>query len=142
MTVIPIVLASLSLLVSVGGLLYRIRTYASSRRPYIGVVDSAFQLVENPPRAIVWKLVLKNVGTIPASVKIEENRATLTTPEGVSPLPSLGAIGDTRTYLMPDQTIDLLGQYTEVGGPIQDAADVGMGSWCSIFMSPCLSYVR
>lgn len=63
--------------------------------------------------------MLKNVGTIPASVTIEENRATLTTPEGVSPLQSLGAIGDTRTYLMPDQTIDLLGQYTEVGGPIQ-----------------------
>ena len=55
----------------------------------------------------------------PSKCQIEENRATLTTPEGVLPLPSLGAIGDTRTYVMPDQTIDLLGQYTEVGGPIQ-----------------------
>lgn len=87
-----------------------------------------------PPHAIVWKLVLKNVGTIPASVKIEENRATLTTPEGVSPLQSLGPIGDTRTYLMPDQTINLFGQYTEVRVLFRYGR-CRKGSWCSIYMS-------
>jgi len=63
-------------------------------------------------------MVLKNVGSVPGFLRIEENSARLTTPAGVSQLGSLGAIGDVGTMVMPGQTTDLIGQYTEVGGPV------------------------
>ena len=115
----PITISTMSLLISIGGFLYTIRTYSVSHRPYIGVVDSTFQLVENPPRAVVWKFVLKNVGSQPAVLSTNENKGTLTTPSGVTTLPSLGDIGETVTYVMPGQTLELLGQYNEVGGPVR-----------------------
>lgn len=115
----PITISTMSLLISIGGFLYTIRTYSVSHRPYVGVVDSTFQLVENPPRAVVWKFILKNVGAQPAVLSISEHKGTLTTPSGVITLPSLGAIGETVSYVMPGQTLELLGQYTEVGGPVR-----------------------
>jgi hypothetical protein len=118
-TITPVIISIVSLLISIGGYLYTVRTYSVSHRPYLGVVDSTFQLVENPPRAIVWKFIVKNVGSQPAVLRIDENKSTLTTPSGVTPLPSLGAIGETVTYIMPGQTVELLGQYTEVGGPVK-----------------------
>jgi len=115
----PVIISALALTISTLGLLYTIRTYSVTQRPFLGVTDSSFQLVENPPRAVVWKFIVKNVGTKPAVLKIEENRATLTTPNGVSSLPSLGAIGETVSYVMPGQTIDLLGQYSEVNQQVR-----------------------
>ncbi len=115
----PIIISATSLIISVGGFLYTIRTYSVSHRPYLGVVDSSFQLIENPPRAIVWKFIVKNTGSQPGVLHIDESKGTLTTPSGVSTLPTLGSIGDTVSYVMPGQTVELLGQYTEVGGPVK-----------------------
>jgi hypothetical protein len=117
-TVVPLVISCCALLVSLIGLLYTARNYAASHRPYIGVVDTPFHLGENPPRAIVWKVVVKNVGTVPGFVVIAENTATLSNHAGSSMLPSLGAFGKTGTLLMPGQIVELLGQYSEVGGPV------------------------
>jgi len=114
----PIIISLLAFLVSLLGLAYTARTYAVSHRPYLGIVDMPFQLVENPPRAIVWKMVVKNVGSLPAFMTVQENSARLATPAGTSTLASLGAIGRAGTMVMPGQTVDLLGQYTEVGGPV------------------------
>lgn len=115
----PILIATTSLLISIGGYLYTMRTYSVSHRPYLGVVDTSFQLVENPPRAVVWKFIVKNVGSQPAALSINENKSTLTTPGGVTTLPSLGAIGETVSYVMPGQTVELFGQYTEEGGVVK-----------------------
>src|SRR6266516_4154652 len=115
----PLLIAATSLVISVGGLIYTIRTFSVSHRPYLGVVESSFQLIENPPRAMTWKLIVKNTGSQPATLHTDENRATLTTPNGVSTLPTLGAIGDTVSYVMPGQTVELLGQYSELGGPVK-----------------------
>ncbi len=59
---LPLLISSLALAVSAGSFIYTIRTYAVSHRPYLGVVDGPFQFVENPPRAMTWKFVVKNVG--------------------------------------------------------------------------------
>ena len=116
---VPVFISAVALVISTFGLIYTIRTYAVSHRPYVGVTDSVLQLVENPPRGIVWKFIVKNVGAQPASLKIEESKATLTAPSGVSTLPSLGNIGQTVIYLMPGQTVELLGQYSEVNNPVK-----------------------
>jgi hypothetical protein len=115
----PVVISAIALIISTGGLVYTIRTFSVSHRPFLGVTDSVFQLIENPPRAIVWKFIVKNAGTKPAVLKTEENRATLTTARGVSTLPFLGAIGETVSYVMPSQTLELLGQYSEVNGSVR-----------------------
>jgi hypothetical protein len=115
----PLLISVTSLVISIGGLIYTVRTYSVSHRPYLGIVESGFQLVENPPRAITWKLIVKNTGSQPATLRIDENKATLTTPSGVSTLPTLGDVGDTVGYLMPGQTIELLGQYSDVGGSVK-----------------------
>jgi hypothetical protein len=81
-------------------------------------VESSFQFIEEPPRAMTWKLIVKNTGSQPATLR-EDNWATLTTSNGVQKLPLLGAIGDTVTYVMPGQTVELLGQYSEVNGPVK-----------------------
>lgn len=108
----PIIISFLAFGVSLVGLIYTARTYAVSHRPYLGIVDMPFQLVENPPRAIIWKMVVKNVGSVPGFMVVQENSARLTTPAGTSTLGSLGAIERTGTLVMPGQTVELLGQYT------------------------------
>ena len=115
--IIPIVFSAFALIISTGGLLYTVRTYSVTHRPYLGIVDGNYQLLENPPRAIIWKFIIKNVGTQPAVLKIEQNKTTITTPSGVMTLPTLGDIGETVSYVMPGQTVHLLGQYSEVNNP-------------------------
>lgn len=115
---LPLVISLLALGLSLVGLLYTARTYAVLHRPYIGIVDMPFQLVENPPRGMIWKVVLKNVGSIPGFLTIEENSASLTTPAGVTGLPALGGLTDAGTMVMPGQTTELPGAYTEVGNQI------------------------
>jgi hypothetical protein len=115
----PILISTLALIISVGGFLYTIRTYSVSHRPYLGIVESNFQLVENPPRAIIWKFIVKNTGSQPTVLHVDESKGTLTTTSGVSTLPTLGDIGNAVSYVMPGQTIELIGQYTEVGGPVK-----------------------
>lgn len=115
--VLPIVISSLALLLSGGSLFYTIRLFTVTQRPYVGVTEVQHQFVENPPRAMLWKAVVKNVGALPGNVRVDENTATITTHAGVTTLSSLGGIGRTMTFLMPGQTIDLIGQYSEVGSP-------------------------
>ena len=51
------------------GLLYTARTHAVSQQQYIGSVTMSFEFVEEPPRAMLWKLVVKNVGSMPEFLK-------------------------------------------------------------------------
>lgn len=115
----PILISTFSLLISLGGFLYTVRSFSVTHRPYLGVVDSQYQLVETPPRAIVWKLILKNTGSKPAILKIDEYKATLSKQNKITILPSLGSLSDTISYVMPGESIVLLGQYTEVGGVVK-----------------------
>lgn len=118
--IVPVIISALALVISTGGLLYTIRTYTVSNRPYLGVTDSNFQLVEDPPRAIVWKFTVKNVGSQPAVLKIEEHKTTLTAPSGDQlPLPLVGSTGETVSYVMPNQAVELTGFYSEVNSPVR-----------------------
>jgi len=58
-TLAPMIIALGALAVSVIGLMFTARTYGVTHRPYVGIIDTPFQLIESPPRAITWKLVLK-----------------------------------------------------------------------------------
>lgn len=127
LTFLPIVISLLALVVSVVSLAYTARNYAVTQRPHIGITEMPFQLVESPPRAIVWKLVVKNVGVLPGFLTVRENAARLTTPSTTSTLGSLGGIGEAGTMVMPGQTVDLLGQYSEIGGAVP-MADILSGN--------------
>jgi hypothetical protein len=113
----PLGLSICALLVSAIGLVYTARTYAVSHRPYIGIVEIPFQLVEGPPRGITWHVVIKNVGNLPGFLTVDEYSVTLTSSAGFSSLPVHG-VGRVRTLLMPGATTHLLGQYMEGGGPV------------------------
>src|SRR5438105_15446781 len=80
----PTVVASASLAVSLLSLFYTARTFALNHRPYVGVIEQAFQLVGEPPTAMVWRVVLKNVGTLPTWVTVTENRTVITPADGTS----------------------------------------------------------
>lgn len=138
LTLLPIMISLLALVVSVVGLAYTARNYAVTQRPHIGITDMPFQLVESPPRAVIWKLVVKNVGALPGFLTVRENVARLTTPSTTSTLGSLGGIGQAGAMVMPGQTVDLVGQYSEVGGAVP-MADILSGT-ATLSISVKLSY--
>lgn len=96
-----------------------IRTYSVSHRPYLGIVSSPFQFIENPPRGITWKYIVKNTGTQPAVMKVEANTTTLTKSSRVYTFPSRGGLGDSIMYVMPEQSVELIGHYNEVDGEVK-----------------------
>lgn len=116
---LPLLIAALSLLLSIAGLVYTSRTFSITHRPYLGVIDVHFQLLETPPTVIAWQFVVKNVGDQPATMRIEKNVATLTSQHGATALPLVGSGEDQIHYVMPGQTVELFGQYSEVDKPIK-----------------------
>jgi len=109
------VLSVLSFIIAMGSFLYTMRTYAVTHRPYVGVVSHDYRVLGDPPTAMVWRFVLKNVGGLPAWVAVEENQAFVTTDGQRSALPILGR-SPGGIYLMPGQTADLGGQFSDAGG--------------------------
>lgn len=123
-----IIISALALLASGGVLLYTARTYAAAHRPYIGIISIPFQLVEDPPRAIVWKVIIKNVGSLPGFLKMLENSACLTTATLTYDLDSVPvATKQDRSLLMPGEIAELPGQYNDYGAPVQ-MADILSGN--------------
>ncbi|TLM76693.1 hypothetical protein ACONUD_10170 [Microbulbifer harenosus] len=113
-----VVIASLAFVVSFFSLIIAMRSYSVSHRPYIGISAVPFEYIENPPRAMRWKVILKNVGPIPGFFTIEKNVAKLKSNSQSTQLPILGSVEKFSSLLMPGETTELIGQYTEVGGPV------------------------
>jgi hypothetical protein len=95
-------LSVVSLGVALMSLVYTIRTYNLSYRPYVGVVRT--EPGHNVPGQshITWRLVLKNTGSVPALVAVEENRISVTTDKRTTILPNTEDMGK-PAVLMPGQ---------------------------------------
>src|SRR5438105_2087572 len=96
------VLSVVSFGVAAVSLVYTIRTYNLSHRPYVGVVR-----IEPGPdlpgrNHISWRLVLKNTGSVPARVAVDENQISVTTDKRTTILPNTEETGK-PAVLMPGQ---------------------------------------
>lgn len=117
------VISFTALLISFASFFYSARTYYVSHRPYVGIVEVNVWNKPDPPLALGWTFVLKNVGSVPAKVRLEENNITVTTTKGPITVP-----GDelTGVFLMPGQTATISG-YTSNSGGIAKVEDVLSG---------------
>ncbi len=116
-------LSILALVVSILTFFYVARTHAVKYRPYIGIVAIQTKARHGlAPDRIEWVCDVKNAGSVPAWVNVDEHRPTLTT-EGetttVEPIQEAGLV----MFLMPEQTFTIDGQvsYPDYGrGTVRD----------------------
>lgn len=109
------VLAVTSAVISVSSFTYTLRTYAVTHRPYVGVYEVNYQLLGTPSTGMSRAFVLKNVGSVPAWLSVDENSATVRAGGQTRTLPILGEPGG-RMFLMPGQTANLNGHFTDASG--------------------------
>lgn len=115
---LPIFTSIVALVISFGNLLFVIRTFSVTQRPYIGIATTDFQTIGNPPSGLAWKFTLTNAGTKPARARLDKNVVTLTNaggkmvelPQFKSDIPS-----DAISLIMPGESVTLVGRY--VSGP-------------------------
>lgn len=110
------ILPVVATIISVGSFIYTMRTYRVTHRPYIGGIEWTPHLIGDPPTRMLWWVTLKNVGSVPAWLKVEENKATLTSEGQTTPLPMATGHGGGGIYLMPGQTSPLHGGFSDTAG--------------------------
>jgi len=116
-------LSILALVVSILTFLYVARTHAVKYRPYIGIVAIQTKARRDvSPNRIEWVCDVKNAGSVPAWVYVDEHRTALTTEGGPTigePIQEAGLV----MFLMPEQTFTIDGQVSDPdykGGPVRD----------------------
>ncbi len=77
-------LSLLAFLISLVTFLYVAKTYAVHYRSYIGIVNFKHTLEGNPPTLMYWRCGIKNVGSIPAWIEMEES-SVIVTRQGQTP---------------------------------------------------------
>jgi hypothetical protein len=109
-------LTVISLVVAILSFLYTARTFTLTNRAYVGVIEHDYQIYGEPPTAMTWRFVMKNVGTAPTWVTVKAHFGTVIDSTGVArTLPLFGEpMGG--IYMMPGQTADLTSQLSDAGG--------------------------
>jgi len=107
------VLSIVSVVIALSSAFYAMRTYAVTHRPYVGIIAVNYRLIGNPPTGMLWSFDLKNVGSVPALVKVEENRTYLTTDGQTIPGVMLPGPGTEMIY-MPGQLVNVHGQFLQI----------------------------
>lgn len=112
------VLSILALLVSLATFVYVARTYAVQYRPYVGIVGIEHELIGDPPTMLRWRCVVKNVGSIPAWVYLEEYQAIFTATGGVatSKRPIMDENLGHVVFLMPEHPFNINGMVRDAEG--------------------------
>jgi hypothetical protein len=127
----PSVIAWISLGVGLLAVWLTLRNFQVTQRPYVGVFDAKYSVVEGPPRGIRYYVTLKNVGALPAFARVTRHEGTVTKNTSVtnfsaSEIPARGPM-----FIMPGQTYEMPGIYVE-GAPYSvSIADLleGRASW-------------
>lgn len=110
------VLSILALLVSLATFVYVARTYAVQYRPYVGIVGIEHELTGNPPTMLRWRCVVKNVGSIPAWVHLEEYQATFTADGVATSRPIMEKNFGHVMFLMPEHPFNITGMIEDAEG--------------------------
>lgn len=119
------ILAIVSLIISIGNFCYNLYTFEPTHRPFIGVTSALVTPEGDPRNGLTWTLVVKNVGAIPAILTLEEYRSVLNELKTPVPLPVLGVVTSTHSYVMPGETVNYVGAYRDAAGiiPVNQVLD-------------------
>ncbi len=112
----PEVLSILALLVSFLTFVYVARTYGVQYRPYVGIVGTEHELTGNPPTMLRWRFVVKNMGSIPAWVYLDQYEATFTAHGVAASRPIMEKNFGHVMFLMPDHPFNITGMMEDAEG--------------------------
>ncbi len=100
------VFSILALLVSLGTFAYVARTYAVHYRPYVAIFMFGHNVEGNPPTRMRWRCDIKNAGSIPAGIEVEEC-SQIVTKQGQTHTVPVTILG--KIYLIPQQMYEIPG---------------------------------
>ncbi len=110
------ILSILALFISGGTFYYVAKTYSVQYRPYIGIIKIEHELTGDPPTTIRWVCALKNKGSIPAWVTLDEHVITLTTDGVEENVPIITEARGRVQFIMPEQTFYIEGLMSDTEG--------------------------
>jgi hypothetical protein len=114
--VLVVTVGILPSVISISLFVYLIGIYTITHRPYIGITQVTYTPDMGAQGAIErlrWRIVLKNTGSLPGRIDVEQRAVTVTMGEEVIPVPQKQAEPEAGRFLMPGGEEVLDGEFPD-----------------------------